>query len=442
MSQPLKHLWSSISFRLTLNYGLLATLTTLILIAFISVQFLDALRAEYTRQVAATAQRLVVAYEDGGRDALVAAIDLTLSDRIDADRKVYLLQDENGRKITGNLDPAGTVASLTPTHRHLHSQRLSGGETLVIGHPSTEIGNIASLIGKAAAAAILLAVILVLFGTYLFRRELAHRVNHIRRITQKIGAGQLSNRIPAATGDDEFTLLSGDINMMLDRIELLMKSARHISDTIAHNLRTPLTRTVGALREAQQPGTPQAAVLEANRQAIRNIETLNVLLEKLLQIAEMEAGIQRRTFKRCDLGVIVNDVIEMYETLAEDKGKSLKCTTLENITLHGDANLIASALANLVDNAVKYGERDVRVAVTRLGSTARIVIEDDGPGIDAAEHEHLGKHFYRSDPSSEGHGLGLTSVMSIVGLHCGTLAFSDARPGLRVIVSLPINPQA
>lgn len=447
-----RRLWSSISFRLTLNYGLLAILTTLILIVFISVQFIGALRTEYTRQIIATAQRLIVAFEDGGRDALISAIELTLSDRIDSDREIYLLLDEDGRKLAGNFETppqfnstytgifdAEVIQNSIPTLGHLKIQTLPGGETLIVGHNSSEIGDITSLIGKATATAILLAVLLVLLGTYIFRRELAYRVSHIRRTTQQIGAGQLSKRIPAPIGEDEFTLLNRDINTMLDRIELLMKSARHISDTIAHNLRTPLTRTIGALRVAQQPGTSMAEVLEANQHAIEDIEGLNVLLEKLLQIAEMEAGIQRRSFKPCELNVIVTDVMEMYETLAEEKGVSLYSMNLYNVTLHGDVNLLASALANLLDNAVKYATSQVVIEVAKQGGTGRITIEDDGPGLPAIEYEHLGKHFYRSDPSSEGHGLGLTSVMSIIGLHCGTLSFSNAQPGLRVIVSLPLD---
>ena len=444
--------WNSISFRLTLNYGLLAIFTTSILIVFIYVQFIGALRTEYSRQITATAQRLIAAFEDGGSDALISAIGLTLSDRIDSDREIYLLVDEDGRKLAGNLAispqlnstntevfDAEVIQNGFPTRGYLKIQTLADGKILVVGQDSSEIGDITSLIGRATAAAILLAVLMVLLGTYIFRGELAYRVSHIRRTTQQIGAGKLSKRISAPTGDDEFTLLNRDINTMLDRIELLMKSARHISDTIAHNLRTPLTRIIGALRAAQRPGVSLAEALKTNQQAIEGIEGLSVLLEKLLQIAEMEAGIQRRSFKPCELDIIVTDVVQMHEALAEDKGISLHRANLDSVTLYGDVNLLASALANLLDNAVKYATSRVVVEVVKQGRTGLITIEDDGPGLPATEYEHLGKHFYRSDPSSEGHGLGLTSVMSIVGLHGGTLSFSNAQPGLRVIVSLLLD---
>lgn len=451
MTHFIKNLWSSISFRLTLNYGLLAILTTLILIAFIYLQVIGALRTEYTRQITATAQRLAVTLEEDGLDALIAAIDLTLSDRIDSDREIYLLLDEGGRKLAGNLEEsthfdasytgvfeADVIQDGVTTRGHLKIQSLPGGETLVVGHDSSEMGDLTSLIGQATAAAILLAVSLVLLGTYIFRRELSYRVSHIRQTTQQISAGQLSKRISSPTGEDEFTLLNRDVNTMLDRIELLMKSARHISDTIAHNLRTPLTRIIGGLRAAQQPGTPSTELLQANQQAIERIETLNVLFEKLLQIAEMDAGIRRRSFKPCELDVIVTDVMEMYDTLAEEKGVALYRTELDKVMLDGDANLLASALANLLDNAVKYAASRIVIDVANLGHAAHVSIEDDGPGLPPTEYEHLGKHFYRSVPSSEGHGLGLTSVKSIVNLHGGTLSFSNAEPGLRVTVSLPL----
>ncbi|HLU02712.1 MAG TPA: HAMP domain-containing sensor histidine kinase [Advenella sp.] len=452
MIHHFRRLWNSISFRLTLNYGLLAIATTSILIVFIYVQFIGALRTEYTRQITATGQRLVAAFEDGGRDALISAIELTLSDRIDSDREIYLLLDEDGRKLAGNLAlfpqlnstytslfDAEVIQDGVPTRGQLQIQTLPDGAVLVVGQDAREIGDITSLVGQATAAAILLAGLMVFLGTYLFRRELAYRVSHIRRTTQQIGAGKLSKRVSAPTGEDEFTLLNRDINTMLDRIELLMKSARHISDTIAHNLRTPLTRIIGALRAAQQPGVSMAEALAANQHAIEGIERLNVLMEKLLQIAEMEAGIQRRSFKPCELNAIVADVVDMHEAFAEEKGIGLSCGNLDNVTLQGDVNLLASALANLLDNAVKYAAGRVVVDVVRQDRTGLVTIKDDGPGLPATEYEHLGKHFYRSDPASDGHGLGLTSVMSIVGLHGGKLSFSNAQPGLRVTVTLPLD---
>jgi len=457
MRRFLKTLRRSLSFRLTLNYGLLSSLTTLILIAFIHAQVIDALKSEHARQITATAQRLDIVFEEQGRSGLIAAITLTLSDRIDADREVYLLLDETGQKLVGNLDALPSIhaddAKIFATqisHQcnvgdgYLKIRRLPDGATLVVGYDAREIADLTALIGQAALVAILLAACLVLLGAAAFRRTLDYRVGQIRRTTQQIRAGQLSLRIPPAStvGEDEFTLLTRDINAMLDRIEWLMKNARHLSDTIAHNLRTPLTRIMGALQSGQQGGqypgdTSHAELAKANQDAIDGIARLNVLLEKLLQIADMEAGIRRRAFKPCDLAHIASDVMEMYEALSEEKGIALQRAQFDAVTVAGDASLIASALANVIDNAIKYATGKVVVSVHKQNDTGCVVIADDGPGLPAAQYEHLGKHFYRLDAASDGHGLGLTSVLSIINLHGGTLVFADARPGLRVTVTIP-----
>lgn len=453
--QKLSRLWSSISFRLTLNYGLLAVFSTLFLLTFVYFQVMGALRTQQYRQINTSAQRLAVVYEEGGRSELIKAIELTLSDRIDSDHEVYLLLDEHGHKLAGNLDTLPYFPSRNPdifetsmledgvqTVGHLKAQYLSNGETLVLGHDLSETNDISSLIEQAILAAIVLALLLVVLGTFIFRQELEYRVGTIRRATEKIGAGQLSLRIPLSPSEDEFTLLNRDINTMLDRIETLMQGARHISDTIAHNLRTPLTRIIGRLRTAQRPGRSLTEILEATQFAIDEIDNLNVLFGKLLQIAEIEAGVQRQVFRPYRLDVIAADVVDMYETFADAKGLVLTFRAEEQVTIDCDPNLLASALANLVDNAVKFARTNVHVDVmAQAAGRSCVVIQDDGPGVPPAEYERVGRHFYRLNPASEGHGLGLTSVLAIVDLHNGELVFSDAAPGFKVAVYLPSSGQ-
>jgi signal transduction histidine kinase len=279
----------------------------------------------------------------------------------------------------------------------------------------------------------------VVIGSLIFKKELSYRLSNIRITTRQISAGHLSKRISTSVNDDEFIALNSDINMMLDRIELLMKSARHISDTIAHNIRTPLTRITGRLRMAQRADASQSDLLKANQDAIDGIENLNFLLEKILQIAELEGGIQRRTFKPCQLSVIVSDVLDMHEAFAEDKNIELIKNEMPDITIYGDVNLLASAIANLTSNAIKFASTTVTVDILKKEDTAEIIIQDDGPGVPAAELDNLGRHFYRLDPSQEGHGLGLTSAKSIIKLHRGSLSFFDAQPGLKVVISLPLG---
>lgn len=457
---PFNRLRGSISFRLALTYGLLAVMTTLILLVFVYAQVVGALNTQYSRQINAAAQRLMVEFEEGGRAGLVKAIELTLSDRIDSEKEVYLLLDENGRRLAGNMDGLPRLPSMqegaqggmqrdifegliaqdgTPVRARLKREYLPDGAILLAGEDLSEANDIATLIGHALIAAVVLAFLLVLLGTIIFWRELEFRVGAIRRTAAEISAGRLSRRIPLSHGEDEFTLLNRDINAMLDKIETLMQGARHISDTIAHNLRTPLTRIVGRLRTAQQAGHTQAETLEANQFAIDEIEKLNSLFGKLLQIAEIEVGVQRQTFTPCRLDAIASDVAEMYEILAEEKGLALSLGAMERVIVHGDADLLASALANLVDNAVKHARTHIRIGVAASADQACVTVRDDGPGLPPTEHGKVVQHFYRLDPSSGGHGLGLPSVLAITSLHRGRLEFADAGPGLLASLYLPVQ---
>lgn len=455
MKRSFKRLLDSVSFRVSIKFGGFIVLTTVLLLAFIYTQTIGALRSEYTRQITASAQRLTIAFMEGQREGLINAIDLTLSDDIDSEREVYLFLDERGNKLAGNLDtlpeiPSGTVESFDTEIRldghskrgQLKVQHFPDGEILFVGHDLEEIEAVSSRIKHAAFTAALAAIVLVGLGTFRLRGELERQISHIRRATQQVGAGQLSKRIPPSLDDDQFTLLTHDINAMLDRIELLMKSARHISDTVAHNIRTPLTRITGRLRAAHHPKATRDELMEANLRAIEAIVSLSSLLGRVLQIAEIEAGVQRQAFTYCELDPIVSDVVDMYGVIADSKGTSLTQRNEENAIVRGDRDMLASVVSNLVDNALKYARTHVAVEVGIANEQwGYIVVRDDGAGIPPEEYENIGKHFYRLDARTTGYGLGLASVRGIVELHNGQLNFSDAHPGLSVEVLIPLAMQ-
>lgn len=446
----------SVSFRLTLNYGLLAILTTVILLVFIYFQMMGALWAQQSQQINGAAQRLSAMFDHSGRAGVIAAIELTLSDQVDSDREVYLLLDEFGHKLAGNLEASFSLPSYmgifeasaqiegTRKTGYFRAQRLHDGAILIVGQDSEAIELVSGQIVQGILASILLAMVLVGIGTYIFRRELEYRVSAIRWTARKISAGQLSQRVPPSLAEDEFTLLTRDINTMLDKIEVLMNGVRHVSDTIAHNLRTPLMRIVGRLRNTQRKGCSLEASLQANLYAIEEIENLNALFGKLLQIAEIEAGVRRQAFQLCRLDLLVADVVDMYSALAEERGVHLEYQALAGVRVNGDADLLASATANLLDNAIKYASRQVWVDVALDGDNiVRVTLRDDGAGLPEGERERVGERFYRIDSDVQGHGLGLASVRAIVAMHDGELELSDAspgqkRPGLKVEIILAV----
>lgn len=453
LGHTLRSLWSSIAFNLTLTYGLLAVVTTLVLLAFIHLQTVGVLHGQIYRQTTARALYLVNQFEQGGRDAVVSAIDGALSDRMDVDHQIFLYLDETGNKLAGNLDetsdvpgPDLSVAEIRGSrdgieiYGRMQSIVLPDDSVLIVGRDLKDMYAIKALIGRASLAAVLVALILVACGTYVFRKELELRVGTIRRTAAQISAGQFKQRIPASSSDDEFAHLNRDINDMLDRVESLMQGVRHVTDTVAHNLRTPLTRVLGRLHTVQRPGTSPEQVLEATQFAIREIQNLTVLFDKLLQIAEIEAGVQRQNFELVSLHKLTSDVVELYEPFAEENGIRLTLVSTQPYRVMGDADLLASAVANVVENGLKYARSRVELRVDQTSrQTVRICVVDDGPGIPDAERDNVGTHFYRLDPDMAGYGLGLTSVRAITRLHNGRVQLGDARPGLEVTIELPVS---
>jgi signal transduction histidine kinase len=268
----------------------------------------------------------------------------------------------------------------------------------------------------------------------------------IRRTAREIEAGDLSRRIPVRGVEDEFSRLVGDINNMLDRIEHLMDGVRHFSNAIAHDLRTPLGRIRGALDEALRRGKEGASLASPARAAIAEIDELIRVFDRLLQIAEAESGTRRQSFAPVLIDPVIADVVELYDATAEQRSSVLRREVDPAVVTLGDRNLLASAVANLVDNALKYAGpgATVRVRTWRRLDTVAIIVEDDGPGIPAADRTRVVERFCRLDASRHlpGNGLGLSIVAAIAQLHGGALHLEDAAPGLRARIVLPAAAEA
>lgn len=454
MTATLRRLWRSVGFRLAFYYGLLVAITMLAALAIVYMQTVGVLQQRMVRQVAASMQQLMVRYDARGADGVAGEISNALSDGRNSDNEIYLLTDREGNKLAGNLDqmPSQAPDAGDGVHRrvvragqtviaYLVMRPLPDGGLLVVGHDLRDQESIESLVASASAAAGIVAVLLLIGGTFVFRQELERSVGAVRRTAARIAAGELQERVEPSGEEDEFALLEHDINAMLDRIQSLMDGVRHVSNTIAHNLRTPLTRVLVRLRAAEAGLGEDDPQREAVATAIRELEELAVVFEKLLQIAEVEAGARRQQFAPVALHVIADDVAELYEAVAELRGIALLREPTDMAMALGDRDLLAGAAANLLDNALKYAGSGatVRIGTHTVDGRAQLFVQDDGPGIPHAEHERIGVRFHRLDRSVPGHGLGLASVLAVVALHGGRLDFADAKPGLRACIDLPMS---
>ena len=447
-------LWGHVAFRLALGYGLLALGSMGVVSAAFYFGTVGVLARSTDGNLISISQRLARHYESRGGEGLRQEIQQLLVDGIEQDTEVYLLVAPDGRKIVGNVSgwmmataPLDRLTDLKvirdgrPSLSRLLPRLLPDGSILVVGRDMQDRREIEQLVWRALLLGGAVALLLAIGGALLFRRQLEHRVGAIRRTALEIEAGDLSQRIPVSDVDDEFARLNRDINHMLDRIEHLMDGVRHVSNAIAHDLRTPLARIRSRLEEALRPTETMPQLAGTARFAIQQIDELINMLDRLLQIAEAESGARRQSFTRVRLAAVLSDVFELYDATAEAEGITLVNETEGDPVTLGDRNLLASATANLIDNALKYvgSGKTVRIRTTDERDTVSIVVQDDGPGIPAAERSRVVDRFYRLDQSRSlpGNGLGLSIVTAIASLHWGELHLEDAGPGLVARIVLP-----
>ncbi len=457
MTAPSFSLRGSIAARLALGYGLLVALSMAALAAVLYFGTVGVLEHSIDAKINSVAERLMERYREGGLDALQDEIGLQLNDRIDTDTEVLVLLSPQGRALAGNLrgwsGPPPVLDQMAYRTLSREGERFSarlltlpldGGARLVVGRDLREVDAVRGVIERALAVAAAVSLLLAFGGALLFRRQLERRIGSIRRTAGQIAAGDLSRRI-AIRGDDEFARLNADINRMLDRIEELMEGVRHVSNSIAHDLRTPLGRVRARLETALQLAAGPEALEASARAAIEEIDNVISVFEKLLQIAAAESGVRGASFEQIDLQAIAADIVELYEPAAEMQGATLAIEADGPHVVRGDRQLVAGALAGLIDNALKYGGAgvDIKVSVRAEPGQVALVVRDDGPGVPPGDLARVCERFYRVDRSRHlpGNGLGLSIVTAIARQHGGRLVVANAAPGLEVRLELPPLPE-
>lgn len=401
------------------------------------------------RVIAAEQSLLQVAYDRGGRGALVAAIKARIAERA-VDGGLYLLADQNFKPIAGNLadwprdlssgnfDAPGT--GRRSSYRVL-VRTLPDQWHLLVGQSAEDLESFRRAIDAALAFTLLLIAMLAGVVSILVTRRTVGRIESINATSRAIMERGLAARIRLRGVNDEWDELAKNLNSMLDRIEALMREVREVTDNVAHDLRTPLARIRGRLEKAS--GSPRKAESDQKLidDTIGDLDGVLRIFSSLMRISQIESAARTEGFAIVDLATIARDVVELFDAAAEQKPITLSVAGDPCVVVTGDRDLLFDAVANLVDNAIKYGKKNgmVTVTVRALEHEALIAVADDGPGIPSDEFAHIFRRFYRLERSrcTAGNGLGLSLVAAVAHLHRARIDLKDNQPGLAFRLLIP-----
>ncbi|MGH8621322.1 MAG: sensor histidine kinase [Burkholderiales bacterium] len=401
---------------------------------------------------------LVELYRGRGLDSLVRSIELRMAE-LRPPRRYYLLQDAAGKRIAGNLPPMKPLegervlpVSYLLADRSSKSddpadaypvvalgRQLRNGGFLLIGESRYRAVKAREAIVRAFAWGIAITVLLAAGGGAALGIGFLRRIEEINRTTRSIMDGDLGKRVPTSGGGDEMDQLAVNLNAMLDRIQALMESLKRVSDDIAHDLRTPLSRLRHRLEAARGRTAPGGdLVIE---QSIADVDAILEAFSALLRISQIEAGARRAAFSDVSLERIVSTVSEAYAPVAEDRSQRLKTVLASVPPVHGDRELLTQMVANLIENPIRHcpSEVDITVGLAQENGSPVLRVADTGPGIPAPEREKVFRRFYRLEASrtTPGSGLGLALVKAVADLHGAAVELADNNPGLRVTVRFP-----
>ena len=448
---------ASSTFRLALLYVILFTVSVLLIFSLIYWSSVRYMASQSDSAIQTEIQTLSERYETRGVPGLRRLILDRITRQQPTGSSLYLLSDPLGRPIVGNISRWPQVNAedgwlnfnLDTSDRddpELHPARarrfqLTGGFQLLVGQDIHELKSAQRRIITALSWGVILTLVLGLAGGFFISRTMLARLEIINETSQRIIAGDMKQRIPVSTRQDEFDRLSGNLNRMLDQIQELMDGIRQVSDNIAHDLKTPLFRLRQKLETMNVEAGSTADHNQALQDALVEADRLLNLFNALLRIARLESESRKTVMTMLSLSELAGDVAELYEPLAEEKNQSLSVETPQSISLLADRDMLFQALANLLDNAVKYTPEGgtIRLSLSSQAHSVSIRVCDSGPGVALDQREKVFHRFYRTDTSrsTPGNGLGLSLVKAVVRLHDGRVSLLDNHPGLCVELSLP-----
>jgi signal transduction histidine kinase len=461
------------AFQLTLVYLLIFILFAASLLGYFALNTRRLITEQITTTVNTEITGLSEQYAQGGIRRLVIVVDLR-SRRPGS--SLYLVTTPTGEGLAGNvgslepgvLDHPGWLetnyrrldAPEGSDHRALvQVVQLPGGFHLLVGRDLEERERLFGIIANAGQWSIALVIVLGLIGGFFVSSRVLKRIDAMSGTAQTIMTGDLTGRLPVAGTGDELDRLADNVNAMLERIEALMKGLKEVSDNIAHDLKTPLTRLRNRCEQVLRHPSGESDYRAALETTIAESDDLIRTFDALLMIARAESGQARDNMTEFDAAQIARDVGELYEPLAEEKGLDLKVEAPAAAPVRGNRELVSQALANLIDNAIKYaapnGKADTKagaatdavngqpaeivVAAGKDGERIALSVADHGPGIPEADRGRVVERFVRLEQSRSepGSGLGLSLASAVARLHGGELKLEDNHPGLRSIIALP-----
>jgi len=452
------------AFKLSAIYIAVFSIFSVFFVVYISYTANQLLGEQLQETIAAEIFGLADHYRSRGLTGLVEAIDQR---SYQPGASLYLITDVSGRILAGNvsrvpptlLDSSGATPLTVPYERYAGDDdnrvamvqviRLPGGFRMLVGRDISEREQFREIIGRALSWALALMIGLALLSWFFVSRRVLKRIESLSATSRRIMTGDLSGRLEITGTGDEFDRLAENLNAMLDRIEHLLYGLKDVSDNIAHDLKTPLTRMRNRVEVTLASPQSTEAYRNALEMTIEESDQLIKTFNALLMIARIEAGSQDSAMNDVEAGAVVRDVGDLYEPAAEEKGIKLLVEEREPVTLKANRELLAQALANLVDNALKYAlpsdaEADagrVVISANREGGDLVLIVADNGPGVPEVERERVLQRFVRLEESRSqpGSGLGLSLAAAVARLHHGSIELGEGNPGLVVTLRLPID---
>lgn len=437
----------------SLAYGLIFALSAALFLSLLWWHTNGLLERQVEQAVDADARSLAEHWMQDGLPGLIR----TIQDRLDLDvedEALYLLVGPNGEILAGNMPAWPTrvkridryysqtiLRAGTRATSEVHAYVFPGGFRLLVGRDVRGRDLLRRLLTDTFLWAWLMVTALAIGGAWVVRGIFRRILGSIARTTAAIARGDMRERMPIV--GNEVDLVAHTVNDMLDRIARLMDGVKQVSNAIAHDLRTPITRARTGLEDASLHAKTTEEMHAAIDRAVADLDHVTAVFEALMRIAQIEAGARRAAFEMCDLTKPLHDMAELYEATAEERAIHLAADLPDHLAFYGDARLIQQGVANLLDNAIKFAPPDTTITLkaSTEDSQVRISVSDQGPGMSDEDLSRASERFFRADAArnTPGAGLGLSLVQAVAQLHSGRLLLESRHPGLRAALLLPVT---